>query len=120
MRDRLERILSADDVTSVLGREVNAELLNISSSGCLLESATRIEVGTAGLLRMTIGGAEYRDDVRVVRCQAIQGAGARYQVGVEFLWTTPPNERSLRRLVAQLRGASVKAAAVKFEARQPM
>ena len=120
MQDRLERILSADDVTSVLGRELNAELLNISSSGSLLESSTQIAVGTAGLLRMMIGGTEYRDDVRVVRCQAIQGAGARFHVGVEFLWTAPPDERSLRRLVAQLRGAAVKAAEVKFESRQPM
>jgi hypothetical protein len=120
MRARLERILSAGDATSVLGRELKAELLNISSSGCLLEAATRIDVGTAGLLCITVGDREYRDDVRVVRCQAIQGAGARFHLGVEFLWTTPPDARSLRRLVAQLRGAALKASEVTFESRQPM
>jgi hypothetical protein len=120
VRDGLARILGATDVTSVLGRETDAELLNISGSGCLIETSTRIDVGTAGLLRMTIQGTEYHDDVRVARCQAIEGAGAKYHIGAEFLWTTAPGEQSLRRLVVQLRGAAVKAAEVRFESRQAM
>ena len=32
----------------------------------------------------------------------MQGAGATYHVGVEFLWTTPPVERSRRRIATRL------------------
>ncbi len=48
------------------------------------------------------------DDVRVMRCQESEGASGFYQLGAEFLWTTSPHERSLRRVIAKLQGSAVR------------
>jgi PilZ domain len=99
----IEDVLAADDCVGVITREVRVRLVNISSSGCLIESSTRLEPGTAGDLRIRVGGDVYTDDVRVARVQQVQGAGSTWHVGTEFLWTTQPGTRSLRRVVARLR-----------------
>jgi hypothetical protein len=52
---------------------------------------------------MVIDGDEYSDDVQVVRCQHVEGAGSLYQVGVRFLWNAPPGRRALRQGLWQLR-----------------
>jgi hypothetical protein len=101
----IEDVLSADDLVGVLTREVRVRLVNVSASGCLVESTTRLEAGTAGDLRIRIGGELYADDVRITRVQQVQGAGSTWHVGAEFLWTTQPGTRSLRRVVSRLRQA---------------
>jgi hypothetical protein len=95
----------ACDGTAVLIREVRVRLLNWSGSGCLVETDRRIEIGTAATLRVMIDGKEYRDDVQVLRCQSIAGAGSVYHVGMQFLWTEMPHERSIRHALAQRAGS---------------
>jgi len=85
----------------VATRELRVRVLNCSPSGCLLETDTRLDVGVTASLRVLIHGEEFCDDVAVVRCQLVEGAGALYQVGVRFLWTSPPSRRALRRVVWQ-------------------
>jgi hypothetical protein len=80
----------------VLSRDFQARLLNYSPSGCLLETNMRLEVGTIGTLRFLIDGREMGDDVQIVRCQPIEGAGALYQVGARFLWTIALGKDTLR------------------------
>jgi PilZ domain len=96
----------------VLGRQVPVRLMDISSAGCLLESICRLEKGATGLLRVQLEDAEYMDDVRVMRCQESEGGSGLYQLGAEFLWTTPPHERSLRRVIAKLQGAAIRGASL--------
>lgn len=91
---------TASDVNSpsmlaVLTRQVQVRVVNCSSSGCLLESAGPIEIGTVASLRLVVDNQEFADDLRVVRCHPIEG-GSSYHVGAEFLWTTPPTQLSLR------------------------
>src|SRR4051812_1159421 len=105
--DALDRILAADNLVSVLGREVRIRVLEISGSGCLFESRNRVPVGAAGSLVVTVDACEYSDDIRIVRCQELEGSGAGYRIGAEFLWTTKPAEHSLRRIVNRLRAAVV-------------
>lgn len=100
--ERLDAILRAPDVVAVLGRDVPVRLVDISNSGCLVQSEIRIEEGTTGTLRLTHRGVDYVDDVRIVRCQAPKGGDSWFRIGVQFLWTTHPHERSLRRVVAGL------------------
>jgi hypothetical protein len=93
--------LSLEDSTvveqlGVLTREREVRLLNCSISGCLLETASRIDVGAIASIRVTLDGRELVDDVQIVRCQPIAGAGDRYHVGAQFLWTQPLHERCLR------------------------
>ena len=99
----LTEVLGADDVIGVLTRNTSLRLVNVSVSGCLLESAHRFEPGTTGMLEVTIGEVTHADAVRVCRVQPVFGSGAAWHLGVEFLWTTPPGSRSLRRMVSRLR-----------------
>jgi hypothetical protein len=87
----------SNSVTAVLTRCVPVRVPNCSSSGCLLETRSNLEVGTIGSLQLWMGDEHLCDEVRVVRCQSIQGAGALYHVGAEFLWTSTPTRSSLRR-----------------------
>jgi PilZ domain len=91
----------------VLVRSIPSRLIEISRSGCLLESPHRIEDGTVGELRLEVGGESLVDDVRVTRCVRVEGAGSSYLVGAEFVPTRRPADRSIRRAItALLRGLS--------------
>jgi hypothetical protein len=113
MTDRGEKLFSCSgELLGVLRRELEVRLLNFCGSGCLLESQRRVEPGTIGTLRLHLGEDEYSDDVRIVRCQPIEG-GSIYHVGAEFVWTAPPHARSLRRAV-NLSGGQLAAGASSF------
>jgi hypothetical protein len=107
--EALDAILEANDLVAVLGREVSVRVVDISGSGCLLESGCRLENGTTGSLRVLVDGVEFADDIRVMRCRPSEGSSSLYFLGAEFLWTTSPHERSLRRILASLQAGAVKA-----------
>lgn len=85
---------------AVLTRELHARVINVSASGCLVETRGRLEVGTIGRLRMKVGAEDCEDDVEVMRCDAVKGPVAWYRVGVRLLWTTPRRPGSIRFAVA--------------------
>lgn len=87
-----------DAEPAVLMKDVRVRVLNCSAAGCLVETAKPIPVGTVATLRITLSEREFADTVRVVRCQAIQGAVV-YHVAAEFLSTAPPYAGSLRYLM---------------------
>jgi hypothetical protein len=95
--------LLAADVIGVVDRHLSVAIAEISRSGCLLESFFAIPIGTVARLSIEIDGEAYGDDVRVVRCSALPGAGERHHVGVTFLPLQRPGSRSLRRYAASLR-----------------
>jgi hypothetical protein len=105
---RRPRALSEDprvlEQLGVLTRDRQVRLLNCSVSGCLLETNTRVPVGAIASIRITIEGRELSDDVQVVRCQPIAGAGDRYHVGAQFLWTQPLVRQSLRSALRSAHG----------------
>jgi hypothetical protein len=82
-------------------RDLVMRVLEISASGCLFECRRRLEVGTVGRLRLTLGAEESADDVEVVRCDAVEGARSVFHIGVRFLWTTPRNVGSIRHAVTR-------------------
>jgi hypothetical protein len=81
---------------AVLLREHLMRILDVSRSGCLIESRQRLDVGTVARLRVRFGDEECGDDVEVVRCEAIQGRQSVYHVAVRFLWTTPRQVGTIR------------------------
>jgi pilus assembly protein Flp/PilA len=87
------------EVFGVLARGIPARLVEISRSGCLLESSHRVGDGIVGELRLEVGGELLVDDVRVTRCVLVEGSGSSYLVGAEFVQTRRPGERSIRRAV---------------------
>jgi hypothetical protein len=86
----------AQEQVGVLTRERRVRLLNSSVSGCLIETNWRLPIGTIASIRVVIEGREFADDVQIVRCQPIAGAGDTFHVGAQFLWTQPLHNRSLR------------------------
>jgi hypothetical protein len=90
------------DGFGVLTRECHVRLIDISGAGCLIESQRRLEVGTVGTLRLPFGLEEHAEDIQVVRCVAIRGAGSVYHLGIQFLQTTPRHARSIRHAVSSL------------------
>ena len=85
---------------AVLIRDIPVCLLNVSLSGCLLESRTRLQTPVAGQLRVIVNGEDRVDDIRLSRCVFVEGSGVVYRAGAEFLWTDLPGERSVRRAVS--------------------
>ena len=106
--DALDAILRADDLVAVLGREVPVQLLEISSSGCLLQCGSRLDVGRHGSLRVVYDNTEFSDDVRIMRCREVSGSSALYHAGAEFIWTAPPRVGSLRLILPRLQVALLK------------
>ena len=101
MRKRLAAILGPTAVGSI-GRDVVVQLVDVSRSGCLLNSPVVIPVGTLGILSLEIDGEVYTDDVRVARCLQVPGTGERHHVGVEFLALRRASRESLRSYAASL------------------
>jgi PilZ domain len=90
----------AADSTAVLTREVSVRVVDVSASGCLLETSQRLRVGTVGRLKTTFGRAEYAEDFEVVRCESIDRATSIFHIGVRFLWTSPRGPGSIRYAVS--------------------
>lgn len=97
--------LEEPEVSGMLARSVQTRLLDISRTGCLLESRQRVEDGTVGELRLHLDDQTFVDDVRVTRCVRVEGSGSVYHVGAEFVQTRRPGAHSIRHAVtAILRG----------------
>ena len=91
----------------VLTRELRVRIVNCSPSGCLLETNARLPVGTIGSLSLRLGAHQLADDIRVVRCQPIAGAGDVFHIGAQFLWTALPGQHSLRLAMQQSAATAV-------------
>lgn len=101
------------EVTGMLARNVPMRLVDMSRTGCLLESRQRVEDGTVGELRLQVQRETFVDDVRVTRCVLVEGSGSIYRVGAEFVQTRRPGEHSIRRAItAILRGLATKGSIV--------
>jgi PilZ domain-containing protein len=83
-------------------------VLDVSHSGCLLETQQPVEAGRVGTLRLALNGGWYVEDIRVTRCQAVSGRGSTYHIGVEFLRTRRLPDQSLRHAVGQMIGGAAK------------
>ena len=86
---------------AVLMREHLMRIIDISRSGCLIESRHRLEIGTVGRLRLRLGNQECSDDIEVVRCDALGLGQGTYHIGVRFLWTTPRQAGTIREAVTR-------------------
>ena len=90
------------EVTGMLARNVPTRLIDISRTGCLLESRQRVEDGTVGELQLQVQRETFVDDIRVTRCVLVEGSGSIYRVGAEFVQTHRPGEHSIRRAITAI------------------
>ena len=78
---------------------VEVRLIEVSRSGCLLESGRQIAPGTTGEIRIDFDGRVLIEALRVTRCKRIEGAGPVYRLGAEFIRTRSLDDWSLRRVL---------------------
>ena len=88
--------IEGPEVIGTLARNVSTRLIDVSRTGCLLESRQRVEPSTVCELRLQVDAETFVDDVRVTRCVLVEGSGSLYLVGAEFVQTHRPGERSIR------------------------
>jgi PilZ domain len=100
MKRRQNALRCQVELVGVLTRQIPTRLIEISRSGCLLESGHPIEEGTVAALRLDVHGQTYTEDVRATRCVTIAGSGSSYLVGAEFLQTSSGDGMSIRRALA--------------------
>jgi len=90
------------DRLAVLTRDLPVRLVNCSASGCLVETNVRLEVSTVASLTLNVDGRHFSDDVLVAWCKSIAGGGARYHIGLRFVWTAAATPNTLRMMAHQL------------------
>lgn len=83
---------------------VPVRIIDVSRSGCRLESTRWLDTGTSGQLRLALDGHTHQDDVRIARCLRREGAGQSYFLGAELLRTRRLNARSIRLAIGRLIG----------------
>ena len=92
-----KRVDRTEEHFGILVSGLPVRILEISRTGCLLEAARRVDVGTLAEFRIDIGGRTYSEELRVARAHRVEGAGSTYRMGAEFLRTRRAGESSLRR-----------------------
>ncbi len=90
------------DLFGVIGRAITVRLLNLSGSGCLLDSSRPLDIGSTGEVRLVSNRHTYRDELRITRCHPVTPMGSVCLAGAEFLWAQHPDKHTLRRVSQRL------------------
>jgi len=88
-----------------LTTDICVRVLNVSATGCLIETRRALDIGTVATLRVNLAGSDFEDTVQIVRCQEITGAGTTFHLGATFLTTSAPSLESLRFLFRRQSGS---------------
>ena len=83
-------------VVGRLVRRVPTRVVDVSLSGCLVESDQDLAIGTNGTLHVDLWGVPCRYPVRVSRVTRRQGAGESLRVAGEFTWNARPVSEGLK------------------------
>ena len=77
----------------VLMRTIPVRLLNVSSSGFLLETHESVDAGTTGILDVDTGNTRYLSPANLLRSVHRPGAGQTHQLGGVFAPSLAAAER---------------------------
>ena len=102
-RRRSSRIAIGHVEPASLPSNEAVQVLDISVTGVLLQSARAIEPGTRGSLKLNFGGAPFSADVEVHRAvpMADGGTSPSYRVGASFVAITPEHRQLIERFANQ-------------------
>ena len=97
-RRRFPRHVPGHDLTLTLPNVIDAEILDISTSGALLSSSVPLKVGQRGGLRTLLGREPFSAWFEVRRAE--EGTlGARHRLGVTFTALPEQAQRTLQNFV---------------------
>ena len=85
--------------TGVVVRRVAVRVVDLSATGCLLESSVRLNEGAVGTLHLTVDGRRYRETLRIARVASTAGRSGANQAGAQFL-TLGSTRQALRHLAS--------------------
>jgi hypothetical protein len=88
-----------------LVRRVPTRVVDVSLSGCLVESDQDLTIGANGTLLVDLWGVPCRYPVRVSRVTERPGAGQNLRVAGEFTWNARPASDGLMAAVGGHRRA---------------
>ena len=91
-------------LTGALIRSVPATVVNVSTRGCLIHTAARLEPGVVGVL-LVEGVDGHSEAIRVCHSLERRGAGLPFCAGTEFLVFDAPHGPSVRHRAARLETA---------------
>jgi hypothetical protein len=89
-------------VNGALIRRVPASVVNVSSRGCLIETAAPLLPGTVGLLEVADADGAHGEAVRVCHTLERPGSAMPFRAGTEFLVLDAPAAVSVRERAARL------------------
>jgi hypothetical protein len=96
--------LGARPVLPALGiliRRLAVRVRDVSTAGCLLESAEEMAEGTVGQLEVGAGGEMHREPLRVCRSTRVAGSAWPWRSGARFLGIEAPAPASVRNIAAR-------------------
>jgi hypothetical protein len=85
----------------VLIRRVPVRIHDVSSTGCLLESADVLAEGAVGQLEIHFNDITHQEPLRICRSSTVSGTAWPWRSGAHFLSLTPPLASSVRNIVAR-------------------
>ena len=88
-------------MTGALIRRVPADVLNLSSGGCLLQSAAPLAPGLVGVLELEALDCSPKDAIRICHGLKRPGSAVPFCAGAEFLIFDAADSSSIRDQVAR-------------------
>ena len=86
----------------VVLRDIPVRVLDVSASGCLVESREQLPEGAVGLLEVTGEQGRTVEPLRIRRSTEIAGGATRFRAGAQFLPLGAPSPTSVRNQLARL------------------
>ncbi len=99
-RRRAPRRAVVDGELAVLPWGLSVQILDISTTGVLVQSAHAPRAGAAGRLTLTLGGLPFSADIEVRRVTAVAGS-SDCRIGMTFVDLSVDNRRTIERFTAQ-------------------
>lgn len=87
--------------TAVVQANVDVRVLDISSSGALLQSTRPLEPGARARLRLTLGGVPFSTDVVIQRVAPVMDGSLGFYVGTEFVGVTPDAQQLIDAFISE-------------------
>jgi PilZ domain-containing protein len=101
-RRRLPRFDTQIAAVALLPSAMNVRVREIGVHGVLLQGSEAVPVGTAGSLRITLGGVPFTADVQVRRVGPSRaGSGLGYEIAAAFVAIRPEHRQLIERFVKQ-------------------
>jgi hypothetical protein len=79
----------------------SVRILDLSTTGVLLQAQDSVGVRSKALLRLSVGGAPFAAEVEVMRVGPAPAPADGYRIAAQFLAITPQHRQLIERFISQ-------------------